>query len=264
MRALRARVRRLTGARAMYLALRVIRSPRFKPTVRFVRANGLTARAGPFSGLRYPRRALWRVPTLVSKLVGSYEAELHRAIEEATSRHPPLLVNIGAADGYYAVGLARRCPAAEVIAFECDSHAAATCLMLAQANGVSARVHMNGLCTVERLAQISPPSGTVVVSDCEGAEFSLIDPVRVPWLTEATLIVEVHEDVDTSEGLGQRLDATHEITILQPVPRYPFEFGGLRDTPGLTLLQKGLLLLEARMSLTNWLVATPRTSARAG
>ena len=86
-------------------------------TERFVAWHGLTVSGGPFAGLTYPDR---EPISLVPKLLGIYERELHGAVEAAVLGQPEVIVNVGAADGYYAVGLARRCPSATVHAFEAD------------------------------------------------------------------------------------------------------------------------------------------------
>ena len=54
---------------------------------------------------------------LPPKLLCCYEAELHPAIERAAARNPQLIVTIGCAEGYYAVGMARVLLAARVHAF---------------------------------------------------------------------------------------------------------------------------------------------------
>src|SRR5919198_4691601 len=85
---------------------------------RFVRWHGLTVSGGPLAGLTYPDTEPLSV---APKLLGVYESELHAAIEDAIRADPAVIVNVGAADGYYAVGLARRCRQARVIAYEADA-----------------------------------------------------------------------------------------------------------------------------------------------
>ena len=72
--------------------------------LRFVRRYGFTVRAGPFAGLTYPRSAVLQMPSFTSRLAGTYESELHPVIETLVRSQPRLLINLGAGDGYYAVG----------------------------------------------------------------------------------------------------------------------------------------------------------------
>ena len=78
-----------------------------------------TVLSGPFKGMRYPLRSSGQ-GGLLPKLLGTYERELSPAIERLISDRPTLVVNVGAAEGYYAVGLALRAPQAQVIAFEME------------------------------------------------------------------------------------------------------------------------------------------------
>ena len=55
------------------------------------------------------------------------------------------VLNIGCAEGYYAVGLARRMPQARVLAFDINRTAQDTCRALAAKNGVADRVQVSGL-----------------------------------------------------------------------------------------------------------------------
>ena len=74
--------------------------------------------SGPFAGMAMLPESSWGDGDLAPKLLGCYEAELHPAIAKAISRKPKNIVNIGCAEGYYAVGMAR----AAAIAGMCVRH----------------------------------------------------------------------------------------------------------------------------------------------
>ena len=77
-------------------------------------------RLGPFAGMRYVSNSIGGA--YLPKLLGIYERELTQVMEAACARQPRLIVDIGAAEGYYAVGLALRNPQATVIAFEAEEN----------------------------------------------------------------------------------------------------------------------------------------------
>src|SRR4051812_47884953 len=58
-------------------------------------------RQGPFAGMRYVPFLHVSVP---SKIYGTYELELREVVDEISRSNADLLVNIGSAEGYYAVG----------------------------------------------------------------------------------------------------------------------------------------------------------------
>ena len=75
----------------------------------------LIVRNGPFAGMRYP--GVQSVcSTIVPKLIGCYEKELHSVIELICSQQYNSVVDIGCAEGYYAVGLAMRLQNAQLFA----------------------------------------------------------------------------------------------------------------------------------------------------
>ncbi len=109
--------------------------------------------AGPFAGLRYPV-ARSAGSSLAPKLLGSYELEIQDFVERAIANRPAQVVNIGAGEGYYAVGLALRLPDASVFAFEKSESARALIRALAEHNGVASRVHVHGECLVSDLCRL--------------------------------------------------------------------------------------------------------------
>jgi hypothetical protein len=231
-----------------------------RPTLRFVRSHGLEVSGGPFAGVRYPRSAVLRIPRLVPHLAGTYEIELHPALEAVIRSQPSLIVNIGSGFGYYAVGMARRCPEAKVLAYEDDPYRVRVCADFARLNGVDGQIDQRGLCTPDALADLHPPAGSAVIADCEGAEAELIEPARIDWLRHSTLVIEVHEHLDAAlpGKLGERLAQTHSMEWIRPRKRYlldPEYRAGWRA--GFSLIQQEMMMSEPRPVRTSWLWATP-------
>src|SRR5207248_9814438 len=91
------------------------------------------------------------------KLMGTYELELHPIIEQLCKQQFNRIIDVGAAEGYYAVGMAIRSPASEVIAFETTAEGQALIAELAELNEVKARVEVRGHCGLESLRNALPP-----------------------------------------------------------------------------------------------------------
>jgi hypothetical protein len=175
--------------------------------------HGPVVQAGPFAGLRLPSREYRE--SLAPLLIGSYEEELHELIEKLLARSPRRVVNVGCADGYYAVGLARRLADADVYAFDIDERGQRLTRETAELNGVGGRVHVAAECTPQRLEQLLI-AGTLVVMDCEGCELELLRPDRVPSLRQATILVELHDWVSSeiSSEILARFEATHSARVV--------------------------------------------------
>src|SRR5256885_1693545 len=58
--------------------------------------------SGPFAGIRYPETR--RIAALVPKLCGTFERELVPVLEQIKTRTYSTIIDIGAAEGFYAIG----------------------------------------------------------------------------------------------------------------------------------------------------------------
>lgn len=207
---------------------------------------GTVVESGPFTGMRF----LGRVAegAYIPKLLGSYEAELHPAIEKAVTAGYDTVINIGCAEGYYAIGLARRMASA-IHAFDIDEDAQRLCRELAALNGVQDRVAVG---QAFRTADFAGYAGrqVLVVCDIEGAEMALLDPAAAPALRGMDLLVEIHR-VDgawTSDILFPRFEASHVIVEYRQQPRDAARYPALAD---LSDRQRFFALLE-RTEETRW------------
>jgi hypothetical protein len=153
--------------------------------------NGKVA-AGPFAGMNYLPSAAGS--ELCPKLLGTYEMELWPAIMAALAIPYDLIVDAGAAEGYYAVGLAMKIPSARVISFEINEWARQLQNDLAAQNGVSSRLDIRGVCTPNELnSSLADCRRALLICDVEGAEMELLDPQAVPNLAKADILVELHD-----------------------------------------------------------------------
>jgi methylase of polypeptide subunit release factors len=107
---------------------------------------------------------------LFPKLLGSYERELHPWIERICRGQYTEIIDVGCAEGYYAVGLARRLPNVKVYAYDIDADARQLCKAMARLNGIADRVTVRGACDAEELLSIPISGRGLIISDCGGYE----------------------------------------------------------------------------------------------
>ena len=110
---------------------------------------------GPFAGMEYVDEA--HSSQLGPKLLGSYELEIAPVIEGVLNSDITSVVDVGAAEGYYAVGLLRRNPACQVLAFEGSATAATAMRSLAMLNQVVDRLTIHGYCDHDELRRVLDP-----------------------------------------------------------------------------------------------------------
>jgi len=183
-------------------------------------ADGRVA-TGPFAGMRYVERAF--CSQLIPKLVGCYEQELFPVLEEIRVLRPRCIVDVGAAEGYYAVGLLHAGFCERVHAFELDAGSRALIGQLREKNGIApARLTIAAACDLAALnTALAETRAEVVIMDVEGFETILVEPLRVAALAHVHLLVEIHEFVlpQLSAILTERMSPTHNVVRIDAQPR---------------------------------------------
>lgn len=217
--------------------------------------QGNTVFSGPFAGMNYASNA--SEGALMPRLIGCYEAELHPFMAEVNSAGYERIIDIGCAEGYYAVGLARMLPVCHIHAHDISPSAQQACLQLAQANGVADRITVGGVFDGHRLAE-HVGHKTLIVCDIEGAEDQLLDPVQHPDFAHFDLMVEVHECFQP--GLVKKIDtrfaATHTVEWIWPSVSARRELPAW--TQGLSHLDQLLCTWEWRQGPTPWAILRRR------
>jgi SAM-dependent methyltransferase len=234
----------------LYRALRMLAKARSQLIhQQLIAWNGTMVRKGPFwsMNLNVPVTEGCSAP----KLLGCYEEELHGVIQQLPQRGYQRILDIGCAEGYYAVGLARMIPHAKVYAFDNNPQAQATCQQLAVNNQVANRLQVGGDFTPEMFQQFRG-ARTLLVCDIEGAELQLLDPQLAPALAEFDILVELHDvfQPNLSQQVLARFQASHEIEVI------PFHgYRDIRAYPELEQLEhldRLLAIWEWRSGATPW------------
>lgn len=216
--------------------------------------------SGPFRNMRYVDRTYCSV--LHPKLLGVYEKELHEVVETSCNLEIDRVVDIGAAEGYYAVGFACRRPSVPVIAFEMNPVAAATCVELARLNGQANNVRVLGKCDTDALSKVTSTGTSLIICDCEGAEDELLSLEIVTGLKNCHILVETHEFASpgVTQRLSDRFDQTHLVSVIWQNPRTRHDLviadWYIRQLPDADLER---VLDECRPERMRWLWMAPRS-----
>jgi precorrin-6B methylase 2 len=221
----------------------------------FVRSYGNTILAGPLQGMHYPALQLGVRPA-VPYLIGCVEKELHPFLQTAFARSYDCALNIGCAEGYYAVGIAwlKKIP---VYAFDPEYRERAFCRRLARANGVSNLVDVRPWFSVREMQQFASQR-CLVISDCEGYETTLFDAQGVDYARNWDLIIELH-GAEAEAKVPELLSKSHATTLIASEPRR------IQDYPMLDGIVKhpGAAISENRPIPSYWLWAESQANRSA-
>ena len=137
----------------------------------FEMMNGVVG-YGPLKGLKLADDAWWGAPDKASMLLGLYEQELLDVLTSKPLINKSYFIDIGAADGYYGIGLVMAGFYKKSFCFEISEKGRLTIKNNAEVNGVSDKVQVFGAAD-QALAQHLPQEciqDAVVLVDIEGGE----------------------------------------------------------------------------------------------
>ncbi len=237
----------------LYRALRLLAKYRSELIAQqLIRRGGLSVRIGPFADMTMMQTRT--EGCLAPKLLGCYEQELHEVLRSLPEQKYQSVVNIGCAEGYYAVGLARLLPDTTIWAYDIDPSARKTCAALAEENGVSDRVRIGERFSHSDFEQFDDRR-TLVVCDVEGGEVELMDPNAAPALRSMDILIEMHDCFDPaiSGRVLERFESSHDIQFVRPGAR---NLGDFPELEKLEHLDQLLALWEWRAGPTPWAYMT--------
>ena len=210
--------------------------------------------SGPFKGMKYTRSAVLSRHAIPS-LLGQYERQIYPALLAAAAE-ADVIIDVGHAEGYYAVGLARM--GKRVVAFDADWHERRVCRAMAAANGVADRITVRSWCSGEALRELTQGQRALIFSDIDGGELYLFTEDVIDSIRHCAVIVEVHgASSDENEKFVRRFRASHQVEVLD----HPGNPGGVELLSFLG--EDALRMATEYRPFQQWIVASPRMHAAA-
>jgi precorrin-6B methylase 2 len=222
----------------------------------------LVVRNGYFAGMKYPEMTSVG-SEIYPKLLGSYERELSDVIAYVLQQPYSAIVDIGCAEGYYAVGLGKHLTGARIYAFDTDQLALTNCQKMANINNVE--VVVGGFCDKEYLLQLDLGKKALLFMDCEGYELNLIDAEVAKSFSQHDFLIESHDfiNLETTQRLLQAFSCSHTCQIVQSVDdiikAYQYDYPELKE---FNLAERRMILAEKRPRIMQWIFAKSSGASR--
>lgn len=222
----------------------------------------ITVKSGPFSGLIYPDFSSTG-SALCPKLLGTYEKELHTIIFNILNRQYKYVLDVGCAEGYYAVGLAQKLKNAEIYAYDINEYARKLCLNMSAANGQ--KINIRDKCTDETLKKFSFDNSlrSLIICDCEGYERNLFTKSNINNLANVECLIEVHDwlqnETSTKNYLLNLFKETHNYKVIIGDDDFEKAYTySVSEVNKLSIYEKFYAFAEERRRCGVWLYFEPK------
>lgn len=243
--------------------MEVIEQRRLHNAVRLLEATQSTVQHGLLKGYKLRPPFKWGLGDIAGQLLGLYEQEVCAVLQYVANRRR-FLVDLGAANGFYGVGLVAADRFERSVCFEMDAEARDILADNARHFDVSDRVTVLGTAEagfIEKIVSTGLPlADAVFLVDIEGAEFDILKPEVLARLSDTYLVIENHDfmHLHRTEASRRLIEQARRFFHVAEITAGP------RDVRRIPLLadhwndnDRWLICSESRAKLASWFVLTP-------
>jgi hypothetical protein len=211
---------------------------------------------GPFRDMIICPYYMWGDSDIVSKLLGVYEDELHQYLYRAKKFQPDVVINVGCAEGYYAIGC-KKMMQTPVIAVDIDPRALEICKINAISNNTEIDYFLSEITSSQLNDILANYKRPLLVIDCEGYEEDLLNKEQCPRLTDCMILVETHDvfKPNITSKLSFEFQSSHDVAVIEQSTKDPYKFEFLKK---LSDSDKFALIHEGRPEVGYWLWMEPK------
>lgn len=224
-----------------------------------VKKHGHKVAYGPFEGMKLPQK-LWWGDDRITQTLGTYEEHVLSEISKFSDMGADTFIDIGAADGYFVIGVTFSRMYSKGIAFEISAEGQQRIGDNATENECREKIEIHGEADVKSLTKLlSSVKKATVLIDIEGEEYDFLDCEMLKVLSNHFIICELHENLavngkEKDSLLRLRASDHFDVRFIRREfysPNIFEEFNDLNDDERL------LAMSEMRTKNTVWMICTP-------
>lgn len=238
-----------------------IRIAKEKVLTHLLELHGRTVAYGPFSGMKLAEETWWGGFDVIPKILGVYEEHVVSALFELLDRVDGPFVDIGAADGFYACGVALSRPSVSVYAFEESKKGRKSLDANAKLNGCAELIDVQGAASLKCLKTLAKEhEQAVILMDIEGFEYDLLQEKGLSDLSNLHMIVELHpwKSNNGSKKQSLLLELASEFFDVEFIHRKSYNPNAFWELSNFSDDERLLSMSEGRPENMDWLVLSPK------
>tara|TARA_R110002074_G_scaffold386404_1_gene568087 strand:- start:4705 stop:5529 length:825 start_codon:yes stop_codon:yes gene_type:complete len=220
-----------------------------------------TVAYGPFAGTKLSSEIRWGAGDRGSMLLGIYEKEVIEFLATFGDGRRTF-IDIGAADGYYAIGCVKSGLFKKSICFEISEIGQKIIKRNAALNLIEEKIEVHGEADFAVLQKIpiEVRDACVLLIDIEGAEFDFITADLLRKFVNAFIVIEVHDNfvADGSERYKKLYDLCSEHFNCTEVRTGARDLSQYKELEFFPDHDRWLICSESRRRLGKWLFLEPK------
>ena len=220
--------------------------------------NNFTVQNGVFKNLKINKNISWGRGDIASKIYGFYENKIQKKLKELKK---PILIDIGAADGFFAIGCLHSKLSKYCYAFEQNETSRLALYKTAELNNVANQISIMGKVDNQVFLSLLPDeldlSMAVILCDIEGEEYNFFSETILKKLQKCNLIIEIHteETISKEADLIKSAKKYFNVNIILDNNK---DMSAVTTLHNLNDIDRNLISCEGRSYIGKWLHLIPK------
>ena len=216
---------------------------------------------GPFKGMQLNKNIWWSRNDLITQTLGIYEEHILEKIKFFSKYGATAFIDIGAADGYFAVGMAYSKLYEKVYAFEIEEDGRNRIIENALRNNCEKKIQVFGKANLKSIKKITAiEKKATFLIDIEGSEYDFLDTNMLEALANHFVICELHPWlVNDGEMLQEKLlESASSFFDVDLIKRESYNPNNFSDFDNLSDEERLIAVGEGRERNMYWMILSPR------
>jgi len=213
---------------------------------------------GIFKNLKMNHEISWGRGDIASKIYGFYENKIQQKLKDINN---PILIDIGAADGFFAIGSLKSKICEFCYAFEETKKSRENLFKTAQINNVQNKLSIIGKATKDNFFSLLPSeinfSKVTILCDIEGGEFDFFSDEILKTIKYSNIIIEIHKNHNKNLEivLLERVKKYFDVSIIIDNDK---NFENVSELHTLNDIDRNLICSEGRSYIGKWWHLSPK------
>jgi hypothetical protein len=219
---------------------------------------GSIVQYGPFKGMKIGKKKSWELEYgLTTKILGTYEEQILNILIKFSKKNNTF-IDIGAADGFFVVGMAFKNIFKNIYAFEINSKSREVIKLNYKLNICKKNIKIKSEASYLSLKRIIKlRKKCTILIDIEGAEFDLLSLKVLELLKDCSIVCELHLFYGEKKYY-ELIKNAKKIFHCKLIKKKSYNPNKFKELNNFSDNERLLALSEGRKDNQEWMILTPK------